>query len=53
MISIILIKSHKPFKVPKPDNLYEIPGSRAVVEFLINTGFTASCFFGTLLVAFA
>ena len=40
-------------KVPEVEKFYKLPDSRAVVEFRINTGFTASCFFGTLLVAFA
>lgn len=41
------------FKVPEVEKFYKLPDSRAVVEFRINTGFTASCFYGTLLVAFA
>ena len=40
-------------KVPEVEKFYKLPDSRAVVEFRINTSFTASCFFGTLLVAFA
>lgn len=40
-------------KVPEVEKFYKLPDSRAVVEFRINTGFTASCFYGTLLVAFA
>ena len=40
-------------KVPEVEKFYKLPDSRAVVEFRINTGFTASYFFGTLLVAFA
>ena len=42
-----------PLKVPEVEKFYKLPDSRTVVEFRINTGFTASCFFGTLLVAFA
>ena len=40
-------------KVPEVEKFYKLPDSRAVIEFRINTGFTASYFFGTLLVAFA
>lgn len=40
-------------KCPRAEKFYELPSSRAVVEFLTNTGFTASCFLGALLVAFA
>ena len=31
------------FKVPEVEKFYKLPDSRAVVEFRINTGFTASC----------
>lgn len=51
--SITLREHHMPLKVPKLEKFYKLLGSRAVVEFRINTGFTASCFFGTLLVSFA
>ena len=51
--SVTLVKPEKPLKVPEVEKFYKLPDSRAVVEFRINTGFTASCFFGTLLVAFA
>ena len=51
--SITLVKPEKPLKVPEVEKFYKLPDSRAVVKFRINTGFTASCFFGTLLVAFA
>ena len=50
---VTLIKPEKPLKVPEVEKFYKLFGSRAVVEFLINTGFTSSCFLGTLLVAFA
>ena len=40
-------------KVRKPENLYEILGSRAVVKFRINSGFFSPRFFETLLIAFA
>ena len=50
---VTLIKPEKTLKVPEVKKFYKHFGSRAVVEFRINTGFTASCFFGTLLVAFA
>ena len=46
-----MVKPKKPLKVPEVEKFYKLPDSRAVVEFRINTGFTASCFFGTLLVA--
>lgn len=46
-------ETHIPHKVPKSENFNEILRSHAVIEFRINTGFTASCFFGTLLVTFA
>ena len=51
--SVTLVKPEKPLKVPKVEKFYKLPDSRAVVEFRINTGFTARCFLGTLLVAFA
>ena len=51
--SVTLVKPEKPLKVPEVEKFYKLPDSRAVVKFRINTGFTASCFFGTLLVAFA
>ena len=51
--SVTLVEPKKPLKVPEVEKFYILFDSRAVVEFLINTGFTASCFFGTLLVAFA
>ena len=51
--SVTLVKPKKPLKVPEVEKFYKLPDSRAVVKFRINTGFTASCFFGTLLVAFA
>ena len=46
-------ETHIPRKLPESENFYEILRSRTFVKFRINTGFTASCFFGTLLVAFA
>ena len=46
-------ETHIPRKVPESENFYEILRSRTFVKFRINTGFTASCFYGTLLVAFA
>ena len=48
-----MVEPEKPLKVPEVEKFYKLPDSWAVVEFRINTGFTASCFFGTLLVAFA
>ena len=51
--SVTLVKPEKPLKVPEVEKFYKLPDSRAVVEFRINTGFTASCFFGTLLIVFA
>ena len=51
--SITLWEHHMSLKVPEVEKFYKLPDSRAVVEFRINTGFTASYFFGTLLVAFA
>lgn len=39
--------------MPKAEKFYVLLSSRAVAEFLTNTGFTASSFLGTLLVAFA
>ena len=46
-------ETHIPRKVPESENFYEILRSRTFVKFRINTGFTASCFFGTLLIVFA
>ena len=51
--SVTLFKPEKPLKVPEVKKFYKHFGSRAVVEFLINTVFAASCFLVTLLVAFA
>lgn len=51
--SVTLFKPEKPLKVPEVKKFYKHFGSHAVVEFLINTVFAASCFLGTLLVAFA
>ena len=46
-------ETHIPRKLPESENFYEILRSRTFVKFRINTGFTASCFFGTLLIVFA
>ena len=46
-------ETHIPRKVPESENFYKILRSRTFVESRINTGFTASCFFGTLLIVFA
>lgn len=51
--SVTLVKPEKSLKVPEVEKFYKLSDSRAVVEFLINTVFAASCFLGTLLVVFA
>ena len=46
-------ETHIPRKVPESENFYEILRSRTFVESRMNTGFTASCFFGTIFIVFA
>ena len=53
LFSVTLGEQYMSLKVPKLEKFYKLLGSRAVVEFRINSGFFSPRFFGTLLVAFA